>query len=105
KGARSLRETAIAETKRVKWIPAWGVDRMGNMLKGRPDWCVSRQRVWGVNIPVFYCAGCNEAVADSAVINRVADIFEQESGDAWFTRDAKDLLPAGFTCKACGAQE
>ncbi len=75
------------------------------MLKGRPDWCVSRQRVWGVNIPIFYCASCNEAVADPAVINHVADIFEKESGDAWYTRDAKDLLPPGYTCSGCGAQE
>lgn len=102
---RSLRETAIAETERVKWIPAWGVDRMRNMLKGRPDWCVSRQRVWGVNIPAFYCARCNDAVVDPAVINHVADIFEKESGDAWYTRDAKDLMPEGFTCKSCGTQE
>jgi isoleucyl-tRNA synthetase len=103
--ATSLRATAISETERVKWIPAWGVDRMRNMLKGRPDWCVSRQRVWGVNIPVFYCARCNDAVADPAVIDHVADIFEKESGDAWYTHDAKDLLPEGFTCKGCGAQE
>jgi isoleucyl-tRNA synthetase len=102
---RSLRATAIAETERVNWIPAWGVDRMRNMLKGRPDWCVSRQRVWGVNIPVFYCARCNDAVADPAVIDHVADIFEKESGDAWYTRSAKDLLPEGFACKSCGAQE
>jgi isoleucyl-tRNA synthetase len=103
--ATSLRAAAIAETERVKWIPAWGVDRMRNMLKGRPDWCVSRQRVWGVNIPVFYCARCNDAVADPSVIDHVADIFEKESGDAWYTREAKDLLPEGFTCKGCGAQE
>ena len=104
-GQRSLRAAAIAEAERVKWIPAWGVDRMRNMLKGRPDWCVSRQRVWGVNIPAFYCDRCSEAVADPAVINHVADIFEKESGDAWYTRGAKDLLPEGFTCKGCGAQE
>jgi isoleucyl-tRNA synthetase len=103
--ATSLRAMAISETERVRWIPAWGVDRMRNMLKGRPDWCVSRQRVWGVNIPVFYCARCNDAVADRAVIDHVADIFEKESGDAWYTHDAKDLLPEGFTCKGCGAQE
>jgi isoleucyl-tRNA synthetase len=102
---RSLRAAALAEIERVNWIPAWGVDRMRNMLKGRPDWCVSRQRVWGVSIPVFYCAKCTEAVADPSVINHVADVFEKESGDAWYTHEAKDLLPPGYKCKGCGAEE
>ncbi|HEX9919206.1 MAG TPA: class I tRNA ligase family protein, partial [Pyrinomonadaceae bacterium] len=69
--------------------------------KGRPDWCVSRQRVWGVPIPAFYCEGCAEAIADPSVIKHVADIFERETSDAWYAREAKELLPAGFACPKC----
>ncbi|HEY5991620.1 MAG TPA: class I tRNA ligase family protein, partial [Candidatus Udaeobacter sp.] len=100
----SLRTMALREVdERVKWIPAWGRDRMRNMLKARPDWCVSRHRVWGVPIPAFYCSRCSEAVINPEVISHVADIFEKESADVWYKREAGALLPAGFHCKNCGA--
>jgi len=102
----SLRAMALREVdERVKWIPAWGRERMRNMIKGRPDWCVSRQRVWGVPIPAFYCQQCSHVIADPAVIRRVADIFEKESADAWYKREAADLLPEGFTCGKCNGAD
>ncbi len=102
----SLRGMALREVdERVKWIPAWGRDRMRNMLKGRPDWCVSRQRIWGVPIPAFYCNSCHREVIDAAIIRRVADIFEKESADAWYKREASELLPPDFKCGNCGAAE
>jgi isoleucyl-tRNA synthetase len=103
--ATPLRERALEEIAKVNWHPSWGEDRMRNMFKGRPDWCVSRQRFWGVPIPVFYCQGCDEAVADPKIIDHVADIFAQETSDAWYARDAKDLLPEGFACPKCGGPD
>jgi isoleucyl-tRNA synthetase len=103
--ARALRQRALEEIARVRWHPAWGEDRMRNMFKGRPDWCVSRQRFWGVPIPVFYCQGCDEAIADPEIIDHVADIFAKETADAWYARSETDLLPPEFACRKCGGME
>ncbi|KXK06620.1 MAG: isoleucyl-tRNA synthetase [Acidobacteria bacterium OLB17] len=99
---KTLRDSAFAEIANVKWHPAWGEGRMTNMFKGRPDWCVSRQRSWGVPIPVFYCGSCDEAIAQKDIVDHVADIFAKETSDAWYAREAVDLLPEGFKCPKCG---
>jgi isoleucyl-tRNA synthetase len=103
--AKGLRQQALEEIERVKWHPAWGGGRMANMFKGRPDWCVSRQRAWGVPIPVFYCKGCEETVADPKIVDHVADIFAKETADAWYARPESELLPEGFSCPKCGGSE
>ncbi len=100
----SLRAQGLREVEKVKWLPTWGESRMANMLKNRPDWCVSRQRVWGVPIIAFHCENCNHVVIDSQVIYHVADIFASETADAWYNREAKDLLPENYQCENCGEQ-
>jgi isoleucyl-tRNA synthetase len=97
----SLRANSLRQIEQVKWLPSWGENRMANMLKGRPDWCVSRQRSWGVPIPVFYCNGCDETIADSKIIDHVADIFAKETSDAWYAKAESELLPEGFKCPKC----
>jgi isoleucyl-tRNA synthetase len=98
-----LRQKAIDSTDQIQWVPAWGRERMKNMFYGRPDWCISRQRSWGVPITVFYCEACEEALLDPKVIEHVATIFETESADAWYSREAEALLPEGASCSKCGS--
>lgn len=99
---KSLRERAVEAIKTVKWYPGYGEERITNMIANRPDWCISRQRKWGVPIVAFYCDGCEEILLDASVIRGVADIFSQEGADAWYSRKSNDLLPAGSRCSKCG---
>jgi isoleucyl-tRNA synthetase len=101
----ALRKRALDAIHGVKWLPAWGDDRISNMVASRPDWCISRQRVWGVPIVVFYCSACREPLTDSAILHSVVDLFERESADVWFERTAAELVPAGTTCRKCGSGE
>ena len=98
-----FRDAALDAIKNVKWIPASGESRIGNMVAGRTDWCISRQRAWGVPIPVFYCEDCGEAIVTDETIENVAKIFEKESSDAWVKHTTEELLPQGFKCPKCGS--
>ena len=100
-----LREKALEAIKQVKWMPEWGEERISNMIAVRPDWCISRQRVWGVPIVVFYCAGCREPLTERKILDGVVDLFEQHSADVWFEKTAAELVPAGTACRKCGGGE
>lgn len=97
-----FRDKALESIKGVKWIPASGENRIGNMVESRTDWCISRQRAWGVPIPIFYCEDCGEVICSDETIENVAKIFEKESSDAWVKYSAEELLPEGFVCPKCG---
>jgi isoleucyl-tRNA synthetase len=102
---KGLRQEALDAIDHVGWIPPWGKDRIRGMLESRPDWCISRQRSWGVPIPAVYCRNCNHAVLTEELCSRVAGIFESEGSDAWFLRPVDELVPAALTCPDCDGRD
>ena len=100
-----IKDAAVDAINQVKWIPAWGQDRITSMVRDRNDWCISRQRMWGVGIPIFYCKECGKELINRETIKRIADVVREQGSDAWYALDAKEILGDGFKCEACGCTE
>lgn len=97
-----FKDEAVEAIKTVKWIPGWGEDRITSMVRDRKDWCISRQRKWGVPIPIFFCKDCGEPLIEKDAMLSVAEIFRKEGSDSWYQKDAAEFLPKGTQCKKCG---
>jgi isoleucyl-tRNA synthetase len=101
----TYRQLAIEAIDKVVWDPSWGKERITNMIATRPDWCISRQRIWGVPIAVFMCTQCNQPIIDSALNRKIVDLFDRKGIEAWHTTDVSALIPAGAACANCGGKE
>jgi isoleucyl-tRNA synthetase len=99
----TLRSRTLSEIENVKWDPSWGEERLSNMIETRPDWCISRQRVWGVPIAVFLCESCGKPLNDKTVNRKVVELFKKSGADAWFTPESDTILPAGSKCPHCSS--
>ncbi len=100
----SFKDAAVKAIENVKWFPAWGEDRMTSMIRERADWCISRQRRWGLPIPVFYCNDCEKPVSNSESIAKISALFDEFGSNVWFERDSMELVPENFTCPHCGGK-
>ena len=100
----SFKDAAIKAIENVQWFPAWGEDRMTSMIRERADWCISRQRRWGLPIPVFYCQDCGKPVSNPDSIAKISELFDEHGSNIWFQREAMELVPVGFTCPHCGGK-
>ena len=102
---KGLRQNALKSINEVTWIPPWGRDRIYGMIENRPDWCVSRQRVWGIPITVFYCSACKQPLVNQETIDHIARLFEEKGADIWFEEGVHHLLPKGTQCTQCGGKD